>query len=189
MARDRDRDRDRDKRKGGPAAAGRRPMKKKVCMFCSERSVWADYKDANLLKRFLSERAKIRARRVTGNCARHQREVAVAIKTARELALLPYQQRQVTDRSRGAGRGRRDRDEGTLQTLSPFPRQEEFEGRVSGDMSPSQTDDAPVVSEYGDGEVLVGTSDAALDDAALDDAGTDAGVVVGASGEDAGGLE
>lgn len=181
-------------------------MKKKVCMFCSERSVWADYKDANLLKRFLSERAKIRARRVTGNCARHQREVAVAIKTARELALLPYQQRQVTDRSRGAGRGRRDRDEGTLQMISPPPRREESVesgGQVSGDTSSSPTDDTAVVSESGDGEAIMDTFESApgADDAAFSDsgtetdaveadaAGTDDGVVVGASGEDAGGLE
>lgn len=133
-------------------------MKKKVCMFCSERSVWADYKDANLLKRFLSERAKIRARRVTGNCARHQREVAVAIKTARELALLPYQQRQVTDRSRGAGRGRRDRDEGTLQSISPPPGREEFSGSAGDpfdEFPSSELEDTFAVSEDFNEDALI----------------------------------
>jgi small subunit ribosomal protein S18 len=64
-----------------------------------------DYKDINMLRRFLSDRGKIRARRVTGNCAQHQREVAIAIKTARELALMPYAERTVSER--GPGRGSR----------------------------------------------------------------------------------
>jgi small subunit ribosomal protein S18 len=65
-------------------------QKKKVCLFCAERITYVDYKDVNLLRRFLSERGKIRARRVTGNCAQHQRDVATAIKNAREMALIPY---------------------------------------------------------------------------------------------------
>src|SRR5690348_18310212 len=80
--------------------------KKKVCMFCKEHAVWVDYKDVNLLRRFMSDRGKIRARRVTGNCAQHQRDVQVAIKTARELALLPYTQRTVNERGPGRGPGR-----------------------------------------------------------------------------------
>ena len=72
-------------------------------MFCRDSIPWVDYKDANLLGRFLSERAKIKARRTTGNCNRHQREVAVAIKTARELALLPYAKRTVAERLGGRG--------------------------------------------------------------------------------------
>ena len=83
-----------------------RKVKKKVCIFCAERIAWVDYKDVNLLRRFMSERGKIRARRVTGNCQQHQREVAVAIKTSRELALLPYTQRTMTERGpRGGGAG------------------------------------------------------------------------------------
>jgi len=83
-----------------------RKMKKKVCIFCAEHIAWVDYKDVNLLRRFMSERGKIRARRVTGNCQQHQRDVAVAIKTAREIALLPYTQRTLTERGpRGGGRG------------------------------------------------------------------------------------
>ena len=78
----------------------RRPAKKRVCIFCSESIDWVDYKDAELLRRYLSERAKIRGRRVSGNCRFHQGQVASAIKLARELALLPYAQRQVTVRSK-----------------------------------------------------------------------------------------
>jgi small subunit ribosomal protein S18 len=89
-----------------PKDALRRGGKKKICVFCKDHVDWVDYKDVNLLRKFMSDRGKIRARRVTGNCAQHQRDVAVAIKTARELALLPYSQRTMTERSgrRGAPR-------------------------------------------------------------------------------------
>ena len=100
MARNNDRDR------GKRTIKDNRPRgKKKVCVFCKERAAWVDYKDVNLLRRFMSDRGKIRARRVTGNCAQHQRDVQVAIKTARELAMLPYAQRTVSER--GPGRGPR----------------------------------------------------------------------------------
>jgi small subunit ribosomal protein S18 len=75
--------------------------KKKVCIFCNEHVDWVDYKDINLLRRFMSDRGKIRARRVTGNCAQHQRDVQIAIKTAREVALLPHTQRTVNERGPG----------------------------------------------------------------------------------------
>src|SRR4029077_3654345 len=102
---------DRDRRRS-PKDSGRRTAKKKVCVFCSEHIKWVDYKDVNLLRRFMSDRGKIRARRVSGNCAQHQRDVAVAIKTARELALLPYSQRTVAERGGGRGRGpREDRED------------------------------------------------------------------------------
>lgn len=103
MARSNDRNSRSTKR--GPAAAAMRARrgKPKVCIFCRDSIPWVDYKDANLLGRFLSERAKIKARRTTGNCNRHQREVAVAIKTARELALLPYAKRTVAERLGGRG--------------------------------------------------------------------------------------
>jgi len=89
-----------------PKDLGRR-IKKKPCQLCKDHMTWVDYKNASLLKRFMSERGKIRARRVSGNCEQHQRAIAQAIKTARELALLPYVQRTVTERRGG---GRRDRD-------------------------------------------------------------------------------
>jgi single-strand DNA-binding protein len=67
-----------------------RKPKKKVCVFCQERISYVDYKDTGLLRKYISDRGKIRARRVSGNCTRHQRDVATAIKNAREMALLPY---------------------------------------------------------------------------------------------------
>src|ERR1017187_4368249 len=67
-----------------------RKPKKKVCLFCQEKVVRVDYKDTGTLRKFISDRGKIRARRVSGNCTRHQRDVATAIKNAREMALLPY---------------------------------------------------------------------------------------------------
>jgi len=76
-------------RRRGKDAPNRR-VKKKVCHFCTERVEYIDYKDVATLRRYMSDRAKIRSRRVSGNCPRHQREVAVAIKNAREVALLPY---------------------------------------------------------------------------------------------------
>jgi small subunit ribosomal protein S18 len=62
----------------------------KICQFCAEHSEWVDYKDITGLRRYLNDRGRIRARGATGTCSQHQRDVAVAIKTARELALLPY---------------------------------------------------------------------------------------------------
>ena len=59
-------------------------------MFCRDRVTYVDYKDITLLRRFVSDRGKIRARRVTGTCAQHQRDVATAVKNAGEMALLPY---------------------------------------------------------------------------------------------------
>jgi small subunit ribosomal protein S18 len=68
----------------------KRMVKAKACPFCKEGVPPIDYKDVNLLRKYISDRGKIRARRVTGNCTRHQRDVAMAVKNAREVALLPY---------------------------------------------------------------------------------------------------
>jgi len=91
-----------------------RKPKKRVSILDSEQITYVDYKDVNLLRRFMSERAKIRARRVTGNDTQQQREIARAIRVAREMALLPYSVRQVTHRSKGrrGERGERDREMG-----------------------------------------------------------------------------
>ncbi len=67
-----------------------RKGRKKVCNFCVDKVECIDYKDVAKLRRFISERAKILPRRVTGTCAHHQRELTVAIKRARQVALLPY---------------------------------------------------------------------------------------------------
>src|SRR4051812_41610760 len=107
MGRNNDRDRGRRATKENRPTRG----KPKICIFCAGKGEWVDYKDINVLRRFTSDRGKIRARRVSGNCAQHQRDVAVAIKTARGRALLPYTQRTVTER--GPGRGpRSDRGDG-----------------------------------------------------------------------------
>ena len=68
-------------------------QKKKFCIFCKDHVKYVDYKDVTLLRKFVSDRGKIRARRVSGNCAQHQRDVATAVKNAREMALLPYTSR------------------------------------------------------------------------------------------------
>jgi len=65
-------------------------VKAKACQFCKDGVKAIDYKDTNLLRKFISDRGKIRARRVTGNCTQHQRDIAMAVKNAREMALLPY---------------------------------------------------------------------------------------------------
>ena len=70
----------------------RRPMRrrKKVCVYCVDKNAVIDYKDTNKLKRYISERGKILPRRITGNCAKHQRKLTTAIKRARHIALMPY---------------------------------------------------------------------------------------------------
>lgn len=75
-----------EKGNGRPA----RKSRKKVCAFCVEKAETIDYKDVAKLRKFTSDRAKILPRRVTGTCARHQRELTTAIKRARQIALLPY---------------------------------------------------------------------------------------------------
>ena len=64
--------------------------RRKVCRFCADSTMIIDYKDSKLLKHFTSERGKIIPRRITGNCAKHQRKLTAAIKRARQIALLPY---------------------------------------------------------------------------------------------------
>ena len=107
----------------GPKDAGRR-IKKKPCALCRDKIDWVDYKDVNLLRKYMSDRGKIRARRVSGNCSQHQRAVALAIRTAREVMLLPYTQRTVTER--GGGRGRRGErgDRGDRGDRGPRPPRE-----------------------------------------------------------------
>jgi len=78
--------------------------RRRYCSFCKEKIEEVDYKDLTTLRRFVSERGKIKSRRISGACRRHQRQVAVAVKRAREMALLPY----VASVSGGEnGRGRR----------------------------------------------------------------------------------
>lgn len=107
--------------KKAPPGKERRPIKKKTSILVTESIDWIDYKDVNLLRRFMSERAKVRARRVTGNTQQQQVAVARAIRVAREMALLPYSVRQVTQRSKGrrdrGDRGDRGDREGELRDI------------------------------------------------------------------------
>jgi small subunit ribosomal protein S18 len=90
-----------------------RRSKKRTSILAQEKVTYVDYKDVNLLRRFQSDRAKIRARRVTGNTSQQQSEIANAIKNAREMALLPYSNRVTQQRGGGRGRDgdRRGRDD------------------------------------------------------------------------------
>src|SRR5215468_10791831 len=141
--------------KKAPPGKERRPIKKKTSILITESVDWIDYKDVNLLRRFMSERAKIRARRVTGNSQQQQVAVAKAIRVAREMALLPYSVRQVTQRKGG----RRDRDD-------RGPRDRDDRGpRDRDDRRPRPDSDAPTgaSSELGEGVTVdaVGGGEAA----------------------------
>jgi small subunit ribosomal protein S18 len=91
------------KRPGGPAGA----IKRRNCYFCKDKVQEIDYKNINQLRRYISEKGKIRSRRISGACRRHQVQVAQAVKRAREMALLPYVA-EGNEPSEGRGRGRRD---------------------------------------------------------------------------------
>ena len=130
-------------KRGKPKDTGRR-VKKKVSILNSEQVDYIDWKDANLLRRFMSDRAKIRARRVTGNDTRQQRDVAKAIKNAREMALLPYTNRVTTQR------GRRDRDGDDRRPRGERPDR----GQRRDD------DEAPSTSEF---EAIDGTTEELAD--------------------------
>jgi len=165
---------DSGKRRKGEAAD--RKIKKKVSILDQESVEYIDYKDVNLLRRFMSERAKIRARRVTGNDAKQQREVAKAIRVAREMALLPYSVRQVTSRNKGKrDRGDRGDREGPLRIQDiemPRPTEGPPEATPEPTMPPPQPVDAPVDSELVDAlvdaPVESGAVDAALEPVVVD---------------------
>ena len=124
-----------------PKDLGRR-VKKKPCALCRDKVDWVDYKDVPMLRKYMSDRGKIRSRRVTGNCAQHQRALAQAIKTTRELVLLPYTQRTVTERPGG----RRDRGDRGDRVLA-----EGFAGAAPSPVAVEVVDD----TEPGDAETEV----------------------------------
>ena len=125
---------------GRPSRGG----KAKVCFFCGSRVEWVDYKDVNTLRRLMSDRGKIKARRVTGTCRQHQRDVAIAIKTAREMALLPYAlSPSAADKTRRGGAPR--------------------DSRPSGYGPPESTPDGDEISADGPPDAE-GNGDIALDD-------------------------
>jgi len=153
----------RERRTKSAATDRRRPQKKKVSILNTEGVDWIDYKDVNLLRRFMSERAKIRARRVTGNSAQQQRAVARAIRIAREMALLPYSVRQVTQRKGG----RRDRDReprGAMRddTRAQVPDDADAEAFAAEVADPAT---AELLEGSGNGAAAVASDDEALEDA------------------------
>ena len=75
---------------GGRRVRAEKDVQAKACAFCTEKKPDIDYKDTPQLRRFLSDKGKIRSRRVTGNCVQHQRDVAIAVKNSREVSLLPF---------------------------------------------------------------------------------------------------
>jgi small subunit ribosomal protein S18 len=107
MARERNSTQGPRKRPGGPAGQ----VKRRNCFFCKDKVDEIDYKNTSQLRRYISEKGKIRSRRITGACRRHQVQVATAVKRAREMALLPYVAEGVEEPRGGGGRGRRDREE------------------------------------------------------------------------------
>jgi small subunit ribosomal protein S18 len=134
--------------KKAPPGKERRPIKKKTSILITESVEWIDYKDVNLLRRFMSERAKIRARRVTGNTQQQQVAVARAIRIAREMALLPYSVRQVTQRSKGRRDRDRDRERGDRDgELRELPGEETA---ATDELEATGLDDAAVDGELGD---------------------------------------
>ena len=84
------RDREPKERQGRRRQPMQAPGRRRPCYFCKEEGEEGDYKNFTQLRRYVSERGKIRSRRITGTCRRHQKQVAVAVKRAREIALLPY---------------------------------------------------------------------------------------------------
>lgn len=126
-----------------------RRFKKKTSVLTIERVDYVDYKDVDLLNRFMSDRAKIRNRRVTGNDVQQQRQVANAIKIAREMALLPYARRVSSQRTRPSrdGEGRYDRGEGRGRQEAPRP--ESPPGPAPVEAGSGETDDAASEEEAG----------------------------------------
>lgn len=137
--------------------ANPRKFKKKTSILVIEKTEYIDYKDVDLLRRFMSDRSKIKNRRVAGNTLQQQREVAAAIKLAREMALLPYATRVASTRTGG----RRDRDGG---------RDGGREGGRDRDESQTDGDNEEAANDDAGDQVDGGTSDGAVEEAA----GTDA---------------
>ncbi len=137
-----------------PAGAEKK-LKKKTSILTTEKVVWVDYKDANLLRRFMSDRAKIRVRRVTGNDQQQQAAVARAIKLSREMALLPYSVRQVQQRTKGRGRGDRRDAELRAEVEAAAPEGEGVEATLG-----AETGESAETSETGEVVETPGTPEA-----------------------------
>ena len=128
----------------------RKPRKKKVSPLVKDKIEYVDYKDVNLLRAFISDRAKIRGQGVSGNDRQQQREVAKAIKVAREMALIPYAQRVVTQRKGDRRRGRSDRDDSRYEEMADDPQLE------------MQSDEYPEPEDNGDVDTVDDTMEEAV---------------------------
>jgi small subunit ribosomal protein S18 len=144
----------------------------KVCIFCTEHIAWVDYKDMNLLRRFMSDRGKIKSRANTGTCSQHQSDVALAIKNARELALLPYAVRTLAGdksagrRGRGGPGGRPDRPPAPAASTPPGSAGEGLVDGAEG-LDPDDVEvDAPedVGMDLGDSAAVDDTGDSSDDE-------------------------
>jgi small subunit ribosomal protein S18 len=145
----------------------------KVCLVCSERIEYVDYKNTAFLRRFMSDRGKIKSRANTGTCVQHQHEVAIAIKNAREVALLPYAVRTMAA-DKGGGRRGRGAPGGGRSGERSGP------GRFSGPAQAEGGADAGEPGEPGEsGDAAEAGSDddfvAAIDDGAAGDVDATAG--------------
>jgi small subunit ribosomal protein S18 len=81
-----------------------RKPKRRYCAFCKDKVEYLDYKDVNMLRKYMTDRGKIKPRRVSGNCAQHQHQLSTAVKRAREMALVPYTVPVVSNKVDGKGR-------------------------------------------------------------------------------------
>ncbi len=136
-----------------------RRAKKKISLLITERVEYVDWKDVNLLRRFMSDRAKIRARRVTGNSTQQQAEIARAIKNAREMALLPYASKVVQTRGPkrdGERGGRRERDR-DLPAPETAPISRDVSTEELGSDGSEGADGADVVDGAAEGGELIET--------------------------------
>jgi small subunit ribosomal protein S18 len=127
----------------------------KVCVFCARQIAWVDYKDTDLLRRLMTDRGKIKARANTGTCRQHQRDVALAIKTARELAMLPYLVRTLVADKSGGRRGRDggrpgDRPPGADDAAAADAGDAEGEGDLASDDRGDADVDVDVAGPDGD---------------------------------------
>jgi len=126
-----------------------RKFKKKTSVLVIEKVEYIDYKDVDLLQRFMSDRAKIKNRRVAGNTLQQQREVANAVKVAREMALLPYAKRVASTRTSGRGRdGGRDRDASLSDNVNETANDVVENDELIDETAEFDTNDAAETEEY-----------------------------------------
>jgi small subunit ribosomal protein S18 len=126
-----------------------RKFKKKTSVLVIDKVEYIDYKDVDLLQRFMSDRAKIKNRRVAGNTLQQQREVANAVKVAREMALLPYAKRVASTRTGGRGRdGGRDRDASLSDNVNETANDVVENDELIDETAEFDTNDAAETEEY-----------------------------------------